>query len=169
MKLIARASCVVMNQADASLLTGQDYMEAAIRTLRDHGAKNVVVTSEAEVIAFLDRDWFFMACHRVERVARSVGAGNVFTATLKTFLAQGSGPRRALELSIAAAAMFLAGCDGDQTEESLSAFANEHPLVSVNLPGHITAPRRRSVKQMARPITSAASWLMALLTWLRVS
>ena len=168
-RLCAHATCVVMSGSAATTLTGKSDGVAAIRWLRDRGAKNIVLrSSNGETLAYIDRDWHFVPLFKVSQVARAddAQAEAVFVATLVNFLTETSNAREALLMAQAATTLFLEGSNSELTEETLLA-VRERPFATFRPAAQATTPRRQLLEQMARPLTAAASWLMALLTWSR--
>ena len=66
----------------------------------------------------------------------------------------------------AATTLFLEGSNSEPTEETLHA-VRERPFATFRPAAQTTTPHRQLLERIARPITVAASWLMALLTWSR--
>lgn len=173
-RLASHASCLILTSDAATKLTGEREGVSAIRWLRDHGTKNVVRLNQSsgEALAFVDRNWHFAPLFKLTQPARhDVADGEaLFAATFVKFLAETNNASEALFMAQAALTLFHEASDAEPTQAALEKVRAERPFAVLRRAAETKAPRRRHwLKQVARPITAAASWLMALVTWSRVS
>ncbi len=83
--------------------------DRCIQWLRSERVRNVIITSSAKATAFVDGDWITIPRFEASEIRRTVGAGDVCVGTFAAALTQENAAADALQLSQAAAGLFVSG------------------------------------------------------------
>jgi len=158
--LMAEAYMVILNDQELQAATGESDRYEGINILRDHGVRKVVVTSRDSVLAYANGGFIYERAFEVQTVRQSVGAGDVFTASLVASLASGDDLRTAIQSGLAGAADHVEGRNPARSLKELQRRATGRERQPFVPPRTAVSPSRTVVKWL-----TAAAGLLLPFVW----
>jgi sugar/nucleoside kinase (ribokinase family) len=127
------STLTILNTAETSLISGEHQTVNAIEWLHRQGVDSVLATSRTGAMGLLDGTWIEQSSIPARRVARTVGAGDIFVGTLMAALMQRQSAQDAVALALAACTTFIEGDHTPRTLQGLRTFARERSHGTLSL------------------------------------
>ena len=164
--LMKSAWLTILNEGEAEQITDEADPIDAVKSLRDRGVGNVLITSHSGVTSFIDGDWHCESAFTVGQIKTTVGAGDVFTATFAVGVLDDQPYPDAIQLGLAAAVLHVEGREPANSVAELEQLAKDRAPIPIVVP-RVRGPLMAGWAQAAvSALIVLTGWFVARAAWL---